>query len=165
MRKFLTGMAMLVLVIALAACTQETKTVAKEPVAKIDGGEIALNKLGEIQPGAGVIMMRIAQRATTTYYAAKAGKWELASYELEEITGDFETIGITRPKRKDAMDKFINGSALADLNKAVKDKDGVAFGGAFDNVVIACNNCHDASDSKFIRYVLPTTAPDVPSLK
>ena len=165
MRNILVGTAMVVLVIALSACQQQTKTVAKEPVIKVEGGQMTLDQLGKTQPGLGVLMMRIGQRYTTAYYAAKAGKWELTTYEFEEMKEDLETGGITRPKRKAALDKFLGGSALADLEQAAKDKDGVAFGAAFDNTVKACNACHDTADKKFIRYELPTAAPNLPSLK
>jgi hypothetical protein len=43
-----------------------------------------LEKLAEIQPGLGTVMIEYSHRYSTMYHAAKGGNWGLAGYQLKE---------------------------------------------------------------------------------
>ena len=150
----------LALVVILAACQPTQKPV----VIKTEGGTVTLDQLGKTLPGFGVLMHRVGLRITNTFYAAQAGNWDLAEYELEEMKEDFQTGQITRPERKQAVQTFLDG-AFAKLEKATKAKKFNDFKTVFDNTVKACNGCHTSSDKPFIQYQLPAAPIDVLNLQ
>ena len=44
-----------------------------------------INKLADIQPGLGTVMMEYGARFSSAYYAAKGGNFELAGYMIKEM--------------------------------------------------------------------------------
>ena len=155
MRNVALIVALLLIVFLLAACQ-----AAEKPVAKTDQGTLTLDQIAKTLPGFGVIMHRIGLRYTTAYYAAQAGNWDLVDYELEEMGEEFETGMITRPKRKQPTQAFLDGP-FAKLEKAAKTKKFSDFKTAFDKTVKACNGCHASDDKSFIQYKLPDSPIDV----
>ena len=118
--------------------------------------------LGDIQPGLGVIMQEIGRRFTAIFYAARAGNWELANYELKELREAQEVAEITRPKRKDALisfeENFLGGEedvAEGTLQDAINKKNFIAFNKSFKSAVNGCNGCHQSTGFSFIKYRLP----------
>lgn len=135
---------------------------SKSTKLKIGGGKITLQQLADVQPGAGSIMPLIGKRATIAYYAAKAGKWKLAEYELDELGENAEVIEVTRPKHKKGISHFLKGKSFKRLKSAAKKKNMASFQTNFDKTVKACNSCHKSSKKSFIIYKLPKTQPEVP---
>ena len=118
--------------------------------------------LGDIQPGLGVIMQEIGRRFTAIFYAARAGNWDLANYELKELREAQEVGEITRPKRKDALISFEESFLGSDidptegtLQDAINKKNFIAFNKSFKLAIGGCNGCHDATGFSFIKYRLP----------
>lgn len=153
MKKITLVIVLLALVAVLAACQP-----AEEPVAKTDNGTLTLDQIAKTLPGFGVIMQEVGARATVAYYAAEAGNWDLVDYELEEITGAFETGMITRPKRKEPAQAFLDG-AFANLEEAAKGRKFAEFKTAFESTIKSCNGCHASDDKSFIQYKLPEPQP------
>ncbi len=60
--------------------------------------EMTLEDIAVIQPGLGRIMPEIGIRTWKLYYAAKAGNWPLAKFQLKEVRGLMELGAFTRPK-------------------------------------------------------------------
>lgn len=149
MKKITLVIVLLAFVVVLAACQP-----AEKPVAKTDNGTLTLDQIAATLPGFGVQMQEIGVRNTTMYYAAQSGNWDLVDHELEEITGAFETAMITRPKRKEPAQAFLDG-AFAKLETAAKSRKLETFKTAFDSTVKACNGCHSSDDKSFIQYKLP----------
>jgi len=154
---FLLVAILLVLAAGCGATTKETPTKLKT-----EGGTITLQQLADVQPGAGRIMPLLGQRMTIAYYAAKAGKWDLASYELDELTENAEVIEKTRPEHKKDIGHFVDGSTFKQLKSDAKSKDFTAFQTSFDKTVKACNSCHKSNDHAYIQYKLPKTQPEIP---
>ncbi len=154
---FLLVVILLVLVAGCGATTKKTPTKLKT-----EGGTITLQQLADVQPGAGRIMPLLGQRMTIAYYASKAGKWELADYELKELGEDAEVIEKTRPDHKKDIGHFVDGSSFKQLKSDTKSKDFTAFQTSFDKTVQACNSCHKSSGVSFIQYKLPKTQPEIP---
>jgi len=47
---------------------------------------MTLGQIADIQPGLGTVMIEYGHRFYLAYYAAKAGNWGLANYEIKEQT-------------------------------------------------------------------------------
>jgi hypothetical protein len=113
--------------------------------------------LAEIQPGLGTVMMEYSTRFANVYYAAKAGNWDLAAYELDEAKEIQEVGETTRPKRAGALKEF-ESKYLDPLEAAIKAKDAKSFDTAFKAAQDGCNACHKDQGFPFIRYELPKAA-------
>ena len=113
-----------------------------------------LKTLAAIQPGLGSVMIEYSNRAGNVYYAAQAGNWGLAAYQLNEMTEIQEVAENTRPGRAKALQGF-EKSALVPMARDIVNQDGAAFRGDFDKMVAQCNGCHRANRYGFIVYKLP----------
>jgi hypothetical protein len=120
--------------------------------------EEKLTTLAGIQPGLGTVMIEYSNRYTNTYYAAKAGNWDLAAYQLKEALEIQEVGEATRPARAQAL-KLFEDAYLTKLDDSIKAKDFGQFETAFNNGVKGCNGCHASQGFAFIEYQLPDTAP------
>jgi hypothetical protein len=132
-----------------------------EVFAKTKHGTFTLEDIAEIQPGLGTVMIEYGKRYYIMYYAAKAGNWDLAKYELKEAR-EIQEVGETTRPSKAAMLKAFEEKYLDPLEKAIEAKDWNAFEKAYNDGIEGCNNCHAATRHPYIKYVLPTTPPDMP---
>ena len=123
-----------------------------------------LNKLAEIQPGVGTVMIEYSYRFGALYYAANGGNWKLAEYQLKEMTEIQEVGETTRPARARAL-KDYEGKFLDPLGDAIKAKDTKKFNVAFQSALKACNECHVDQAFPFIKYELPKASPSPLSSK
>ena len=103
-------------------------------------------------------------RHAKLWFAAKAGNWGLAQYELDEIGEGFEDAVKYHPIFKndapvaEILGKFVD-QPLKDLAAAVGSKDRKAFVPAFDRLTAACNGCHKAAGQGFIQIKCPASQP------
>ncbi|MDA8157539.1 MAG: hypothetical protein M0Z52_13980 [Actinomycetota bacterium] len=116
--------------------------------------EQKFKKLEDIQEAMGSVMMEFNQRMTTMYFAAKGGNWGLAAYQLDEAQEIAEVGEMTRPQFAADLKAF-KSAHLSKVEEAIKSKSFDKFKGAFDDMVVACNNCHAAHGYPFIHYALP----------
>ncbi|MFK5881449.1 MAG: hypothetical protein QM482_04470 [Sulfurospirillum sp.] len=122
---------------------------------------MTLGQIAKIQPGLGTVMIEYSHRFYVGYYAARAGNWGLAGYEIKEMPEIQEVGEITRPGHKAELKAF-ESTYLAPIQKAIKAKDWNAFTASYAAAEEGCNNCHAGAGFGFIKYRLPTTPP--PSL-
>lgn len=133
--------------------------VAISPAAQADEVLAAQANAGYV-PGMGEIMGATQMRHAKLWFAGKAGNWELASYELDEIEeGLADAVKYHPVFKKDApvsamLDKFTS-PPLAELRRAVAAKDAAKFRSAFDRLTRACNACHEAAGQGFIVIKRP----------
>ena len=149
----------------ILAQTQQTYTQVQAWINNYGDPDFTDDKikvLGDIQPGLGVIMQEIGRRFTAIFYAARAGNWELANYELKELREAQEVAEITRPKRKDALISFEESFLGSDtdptegtLQDTINKKNFIAFNKSFKSAVNGCNGCHQSTGFSFIKYRLP----------
>lgn len=156
MRRAILLTAAVVFTLILGAGCQQKKSEPQK--IEVKGGSMTLKQLGEVQPGLGILMMEIGQRASAMSHAAKAENWDLVTYEIDELREAAKVGTITRPERKEALDKFLDGP-LADVEDAAKEKDLATFQPAFDNMVKECNACHVSQEKAFIVYQVSKTPP------
>jgi hypothetical protein len=123
-----------------------------------------LNTLADIQPGLGTVMIEYGNRFSTMYYAAKAGNWGMADYQLKEAREIQEVGENTRPARASMLKSFESAN-LDKLADTIKAKDWKKFDAAFKATVEACNGCHTANGFPFIKYELPKSSPSPTALK
>jgi len=106
---------------------------------------------GDLAP----FMIRNAYHFATLYHAARAGRWELAHYQADELDENMQDA---------AQAATIHASFLHDyrkdfmqpLRQAIAARSVEQFHNAFRTAVEGCNNCHQATKHAFI------TIPEVP---
>jgi len=119
------------------------------------------NKLADIQPGLGTVMIEYGSRFGNIYYAAQAANWGMAAYQLKEMVEIQEVGETTRPARKAAL-QGLEKSTLVPLAKDIVNQDLTNFNKDFTTAVAFCNACHQATGFSYVVYKLPDQ-PDVPA--
>jgi hypothetical protein len=117
---------------------------------------------GHYSPGIAEIMIVTQIRHAKLWLAGDARNWDLADYEIDEIKEGFEDLVEYFPVYKDMpvgkMAETIIMAPIAEVEKAVKARDRVAFVAAFDKLTAACNACHQAANRAFIVIQRPVGA-------
>ena len=137
-------------------------------------GVVALGLLGFTEgcgqsapyvPGLGEIMSLQQMRHAKLSLAGEARNWELAAYELDELSEGFDDVVRFHPTHKDspvapkdAIPRMVT-EPIASLRAAVDKKDVGAFSDAFDALTSACNNCHRATNFGFNIVQRPAANP------
>src|SRR5262245_19631814 len=131
---------------------------AQPPVWNTGTIEEQVQRLNDIQPGLGTVMIEYSTRYTNMFYAAKGGNWDLAAYQLKEALEIQEVGETTRPARAPALKGF-EETFLTPIGDAIAARDFAAFETAFNAGIGGCNGCHAAQGFRFIKYVLPAAPP------
>src|SRR6266545_701539 len=100
--------------------------------------------LWNIQPGLGTVMIEYGNRFSRLHFAAKAGNWDMAKYQLDEMIEIQEVGETTRPNRAAGLKAF-EDAYLKALDAAITAQDANAFDTAFAAAITGCNACHAAS--------------------
>lgn len=123
----------------------------------------------------GTAMADVARRFELLGRATTAGRFELAEYELGEISESFEeTLPHAAPPREGhpdvlpAMASAFLLSNVPDLQRALGTRDRAQAAAAFERTATGCNGCHQASGHAFIEVpvsagrTIPNTDPVAP---
>lgn len=114
-------------------------------------------------PGLGEIMSATQMRHAKIWFAGKAGNWELAHYELDELREGLDDAVKLHPDFKgvpvSAMLEHFTARPLADLDTAVAAQDRAGFSRAYDSLSAACNGCHQAAGHGYIVIKRPGASP------
>ena len=95
------------------------------------------------------------------WWAVDANNWDMAKYQVKEMTEIQEVGEVTRPGHADALKKFEKGD-LEPMMQAISAKDKDAFTAAYDKAITGCNQCHgdakgkDGSSYRFVKIIRPT---------
>ena len=119
---------------------------------------LSIDDLAVIQPGLARIMPEIGQRYWKLYYAAKAGNWTLADFQLGEIQELMELGIITRPKYQEHIETFLRDD-LGTIQAGIKAQDWQMVEQAFHQGVRNANDYHKLNDKEFIVWKLPDYPP------
>ena len=155
MKKVLIGTMIVALGFSSYACGEEMSSIV---IPTKHNKHLTLGKIAEITPGLGTVMMEYSHRFYIAYYAAKAGNWDLAKYEIHEMLEIQEVAEATRPAHASALKAF-EDTYLSKVEENVKTKEWKHFDNAYKKAVIGCNACHTKSGHAYIRYELPMTPP------
>ncbi|GEM_PF-404374 len=115
--------------------------------------------LWNIQPGLGTVMIEYGNRIALTKFAADAGDWGMAQYQLKEATEIQEVGETTRPGNADLLKNFEH-KYLDQLAKDILNKDQAAFDKDFDATLQGCNACHQATGHPYVQIQPPQAMPE-----
>jgi len=116
-------------------------------------------------PGLGEFMTFQQMRHAKLWFAAEAGNWDLAKYELAELREGFADIARLHPTQKDSpvpIDQAIETmltDPLDKLGEAIAAKDRRAFREGYATLTEGCNSCHQATNHGFNVVQRPAANP------
>lgn len=122
------------------------------------------DKLANIQPGLGTVMIEYSDRFGNIYHAAQAGNWGMAAYQLKEMVEIQEVGETTRPARAGAL-RGMESGALKPLATDIVNQDLNAFNADFKTATAFCNGCHQAAGFGYIVYTVPSQPAAPVSMK
>jgi hypothetical protein len=117
-----------------------------------------VDDLAVLQPGLTTLMPMVGQRYWKLYYAAKAGNWEMALYQLQQVRELMETGMITRPEYEKDLEAFIEGY-MGPIEEAIEQKDWSAFEEAYNDGIIGSKMYHDKNKRPYIVWKVPDHPP------
>jgi hypothetical protein len=109
------------------------------------------------------LMALIQLRQFKIWYAERVRNWKLAAYELDQFQATIDRTQTLYPTASStaqaALIKEKSEPAMADLRRAISEKNNSLFEGAFKRVTESCNRCHEAAGVGFIVVRVPTSSP------
>lgn len=111
------------------------------------------------KPGLGEFMTGIQVHHAKLWFAGENENWQLADFELHEITealDDIKSFNADRPEVKSLQMIY---APLDSLNKSLQQKDLSSFKSNFVLLTTTCNNCHRDTDHGFNVIKIPETPP------
>jgi len=114
-----------------------------------------------VQSGTAPRMMELTEHFNQMWFAARAGNWIFADFEIYRSDETLKAIEVTRPARTAGLRAWWQ-PALTELRGAVTARDLGAFTQAYDRAIDGCNSCHVASTGggfslKGVKVIRPTT--------
>jgi hypothetical protein len=114
--------------------------------------------------GLGDLMTMLVQpRHTKLGLGGQARNWDYAAYELHELEEAFERAERAWPRYRTFSITELLGvtkEPMANLDTAIKAKDGARFDAAYRELTQACNACHHGTNRPMVVIQLPAaTAP------
>ena len=156
--RFLSCVAAVGALTVAPACTQPPASPWSQEMAQLE------TRLSDaFTPGLHSLMVELQHRHATLWFAGEAENWSLADYFLHELEELLEDIRDLHPE----YDGVPVAELLAEmtlpavdaLEAAVDGMDARAFASAFDQLTVACNACHVASDRGALVIQRPTAPP------
>jgi hypothetical protein len=128
-------------------------------MAGIAAGEPAKESHG---PGLVEIMMATQSHHAKLWLAGHARNWDLADYQLDELKEGLEDAAKSIPDYKGVpvgrMIEDLMMPSIAEIESAIKARDGAKFASAFDKLTAACNACHQGANRGFIVIQRPAAS-------
>jgi hypothetical protein len=95
-----------------------------------------------------LMIATIQPRHERLWQAQHQHNWEFAAYELHNLHGAFERLGLAHPTVENTslpdMIASVTDLPFSELKSAVEAKDDTAFAKAYADLTDACNSCHQA---------------------
>jgi len=114
-------------------------------------------------PGLVEFMIAVQSHHLKLGLAGNARNWDLAEYQADELKELLEDIAKRVPDYKGTpigqMIGTVTMPPIADIEGAIKSRDGAKFVAAFDRLTAACNACHEAANRGFIVIQRPASSP------
>jgi len=114
-------------------------------------------------PGLVEIMMATQSHHAKLWLAGNARNWDLADYQIDELKEGLEDAAKDIPDYKGVpVGRMIDDlmmPPIAEIESAIKARDGAKFAAAFDKLTAACNSCHEATNFSFNVVRRPDSNP------
>jgi hypothetical protein len=114
-----------------------------------------------------LMIATIQPRHERLWQTEQDGNWEFAAYELGNLHGAFDRLGLAHPTEHDISFPDMIASAteqpFKELKSAIQSKDASAFAQAYAGLTNACNSCHQALNHGTVEIRVPnrTSASDI----
>jgi hypothetical protein len=117
----------------------------------------------DAMPGLGEHMTTIQLHAGKLWFSVKAGNWELAQYELDELKETMEAVKSLNAEKNgvkisNVLDSVLQTQVVA-LDQSIKQRSQSEFQKSYDETLGACNGCHTEAGYKFIHIIRPSALP------
>jgi cytochrome c553 len=114
-------------------------------------------------PGLGEFMTTMQLHMGKLWFAGKAGNWDLARYELDELRETMEAAQSLH-STKNGVDissvlAAVGQSQISQMATSIDKRNQSNFTQAYDETLSACNGCHEESGHRFIKITRPTAPP------
>lgn len=133
------------------------------------GAEIArlkaeVDRLKNVVPDQSHAMSDVGYHYANLWFAGQRKNWALAQFYLDETRSHLKWAVRIIPIRKDpagrevdlnAIREAVDGTFLADVHKAIGNKDVAAFTNAYRLTLEGCYSCHKASGKPYLRPQIP----------
>jgi hypothetical protein len=106
-----------------------------------------------------VAMGHLQRFAEKLHFAGAAGNWPLADFYLHEIEETVDAIAQANVMDEGvAVSSFMRSMfppALGPMKEAVRARNAQQFAPAYENMLLSCNACHQATGHGFIKITVP----------
>ena len=110
------------------------------------------------QPGIGEIMNNIIQpHHYKLWLAGSYRNWQLADYEITQLTGGFKRVTKFHAGSTAAAAVPMIYPALENIKMKIRYKDLSGFKNAFSALTKSCNGCHKVTRFDFVVVMMPTS--------
>jgi hypothetical protein len=111
-----------------------------------------------------LMITTIQPRHERLWQSEQDGNWEFAAYELGNLQGAFDRLGLAHPTEHDTsfpdMIASVTEQPFKELKSAIRLKDAAAFAKAYAGLTDACNSCHQALNHGVVEIRVPNrTSP------
>ena len=146
--------------------TQAQAQMKTEPnPGSVSEPQLNLETLSERLPDQAHAMADVGYHFENLWFAAEKQNWPLANYYLGETRSHLKWAVRIHPVRKTSAGEDINlngileavdGGLLADVGRAITNKDAVRFKAAYQQTLQGCYACHTACEKPFLRPQVPS---------
>jgi hypothetical protein len=150
-------------VLVLASAPDESASLPSltEAASRI---EKRLELLEKRTPGVGMLMSNTQTHFAKLWYALQYENWDLAAFELKEVTERLEQAAFVRPQEAGVnlmglTEAMKQGSLARIASEVIAKKDKSAIESAYGEAIQNCNGCHQQTGRAFIRVMRPTAPP------
>jgi hypothetical protein len=155
-----------------AALLFEPQTLAQQKAtpqqSEVDAAPVNAQTLNGRLPDQAHAMADVGYHFANLWFAADKGNWPLASYYLSETRSHLRWAVRIQPVRKteaganvdlNGILEAVDNTLLAEVDKAIENKDVASFKTAYRHTIEGCYACHSACEKPFLRVQVP----DAPS--
>ena len=141
----------------LFSCNHEQADENRLLQSRIDSLESKLSN--SYKPELGEYMSRIQMNHSKLWFAGQNENWQLADFEIHEISEAIADIKKYETNRKESEAIGMLTPAMDSINIAIQQKNPILFKSSFNMLTNTCNSCHHAVNFGFNVVKIPETSP------
>ena len=125
-------------------------------------------RLKNITPNQSHVMADASLHYENLWFAGQKKNWPLAMFYYNETRGRIRWLLRLNPTPKTPEGEVVNlqgifdaidTTTLADVKKAIDNKDSAAFTSAYKLMLESCYSCHKSAGRPYLRPMIPTAPP------